>query len=366
MDYSKFEVEDFLCDDSFLEYCLETNPEAVKFWNDWLDKHPEKALVAERARKLFYTLNGNITAETFHRDHELFKSAVTERLGKHIVKPDFSAVNRKNYVRRLWIGAASLAACGILVASLFFLKSEQTKIPAHSETLSYATPMGKKRKVKLPDGSVVTLNGGSHLQLQKGFNTGNRELSLTGEGYFVVVHNAAKPFIVHTEKITIRDVGTEFNVKAYLNDKATEASLINGLIEITIKGTTHTTVGLTPVILAPNKKFILINDAPASGKTPGITKPIFDVKNITTTENNSVAETDWTQNKLTFVDEPLSEIATQIERWYGVKVIIANPALNNLHFTATFDHGDIVQILEALKLSGNFNYRKEDNMIRIY
>jgi ferric-dicitrate binding protein FerR (iron transport regulator) len=96
-------------------------------------------------------------------------------------------------------------------------------------------------------------------------------------------------------------------------------------------------------------------------------KAPFVVRNITkNTDGNSVVETDWTQNKLTFFNQPFDEIAIQMERWYGVKINIANPDVKSYHFTATFDHEDITQVLEALKLSGNFKYRKEDNIISIY
>jgi ferric-dicitrate binding protein FerR (iron transport regulator) len=55
-----------------------------------------------------------------------------------------------------------------------------------------------------------------------------------------------------------------------------------------------------------------------------------------------------------------------MERWYGVKIDILNPDLKGYHFTATFDHEDITEVLKALKLSGNFKYRKEGNVISIY
>jgi ferric-dicitrate binding protein FerR (iron transport regulator) len=93
----------------------------------------------------------------------------------------------------------------------------------------------------------------------------------------------------------------------------------------------------------------------------------FAVRNITrNTDGNSVVETDWTQNKLTFFDQRFDEITVQMERWYGVKIDILNPDLKGYHFTATFDHEDITEVLKALKLSGNFKYRKEGNVISIY
>lgn len=361
MDYLKFEAEDFLCEDSFLEYCLGTNPQAVAFWEEWLKDHPEKTDIIDSARTLFYTLNGHITAQNYQTDHEVFKTALATKLKAKVLP----LKTMSGSVRRLWLGAGA-AACLLFAAALFLLKAKSSKLPVNNTVLSYAAPLGKKRIVKLSDGSVLTLNGGSYLRLNKTFNTTNREVNLTGEAYFVVVHNPARPFIVHTSKITITDIGTEFDVKAYANDDKTEASLIKGKIEITINGQGKNASKQQGIILQPNKKFVFINNTLENNQEHHIVKQAYNIKNITTTENNSVAETDWTQNRLTFADEPLSEIAAQMERWYGVKVVITNPALNNIHFTATFDHGDIIQVLEALKISGNFNYRKEGNMISIY
>ena len=186
---------------------------------------------------------------------------------------------------------------------------------------------------------------------------------LEGEGYFDVVHNAQKPFTVHTAKIDIRDIGTIFNVKAYGTDKTTEASLIKGAVEIILNNKTK-----SKILLNPNHKLVLLNNKDlniAEGKING--KALFVVRNVTkNTDNDSVVETDWTQNKLTFFDQPFDEIAVQMERWYGVKINILNPDVKAYHFTATFDHEDVTQVLEALKLSGNFKYRKEGDIISIY
>lgn len=168
---------------------------------------------------------------------------------------------------------------------------------------------------------------------------------------------------MHTGKINVKDIGTIFNVKAYSTDKTTEASLIKGSIEITVNN-----LSKSKVLLTPNKKFVLFNKRDLS-KTNEVTatKKLFAVSAITNnTISNSIVETDWTQNKLTFFDQPFDEIAPQMERWYGVKINIINPQVKGGRFTGTFDHEDIIQVLNALKLSGNFNYRKEGDAISIY
>lgn len=365
MDYSKFGVEDFLCDTSFLEYCIGTNEEAVVFWTAWLAKHPEKLKAANSARSLYYALNGNIDAESFHKDFEAFKNAFSGTLPLPVEPAKVIRIRKNN--NSLVFTLTGVAACMLVAFGLFLFKKSKTNQATSVTDLSYNTSLGKKLTLKLTDGSVVTLNSGSSLVVSKDFNVHKRDVTLIGEGYFVVAHNAAKPFMVHTQKINVKDIGTEFNIKAYSADKTTEASLIKGRIEITLNNVTTKHFNQSAIVLSPNNKFIIDNNVTdLTGEQKSVKQP-FAISHITTnTSTNSVVETDWKENKLTFYDSSLDDIALQMERWYGVKIQITNPAIKAYRFTATFDHEDIIQVLDALKLSSNFNYRKEDNVISIY
>ncbi|MEO6524428.1 MAG: FecR domain-containing protein [Mucilaginibacter sp.] len=371
MNYQKHSVEDFLCDNSFLEYCLGTNEASVTFWTDWLARHPEKLPAANSARALYYTLNGNITAENFKQDHQIFRQVVesadlsvkkaVDRV--EVLTPVF---DQKSY-QRIGTIISGIAATILVATGFFFFKTNRLKTATTAQTVAYNIPLGHRRTIKLSDGSTVSLNGGSTLKVLKGFNIKTREVYLSGEGYFIIAHNQAKPFMVHTEKINVKDIGTEFNIKAYPADRVTEASLIKGLVEITLNKSVQSNKAGKAIILSPDKKFILDNYAMEHLINEKKNAAVFSIGQITkNVETNSVVETDWTQNKLTFFDEPLSDVALQMERWYGVKVIITNPTLKAMRFTGTFDHGEITHVLEALKLSGNFNYRKEDTVISIY
>jgi ferric-dicitrate binding protein FerR (iron transport regulator) len=110
-------------------------------------------------------------------------------------------------------------------------KSKKGKESIISEALSFSSALGRKKSITLTDGTKVILNGGSKLTVAGDYNVSRRDVILEGEGYFDVVHNAQKTFTVHTAKINIKDIGTIFNVKAYVADKTTEASLIKGAIE---------------------------------------------------------------------------------------------------------------------------------------
>jgi ferric-dicitrate binding protein FerR (iron transport regulator) len=365
MNYSDFGIEDFLSDISFQEYCLGNNEQAMTFWTEWLKNHPEKTSIVRSARTLYYVLNGNITDKDFQADYEIFQKAFGQQRFNPIpqLPSGQKIIPLKRSNMNLVVALTGIAACFLIVFAVYLFKSKKGKESIISEALSFSSPLGRKKSITLTDGTKVILNGGSKLTVAGDYNVSRRDVILEGEGYFDVVHNAQKTFTVHTAKINIKDIGTIFNVKAYAADKTTEASLIKGAIEITLNNKAK-----SKILLTPNNKLVLLNnkDLNVTGDSKKVKAP-FAVRNITrNTDDNSVVETDWTQNKLTFFDQRFDEIAVQMERWYGVKIDILNPDLKGYHFTATFDHEDITEVLKALKLSGNFKYRKEGNVISIY
>src|SRR5260370_12988010 len=79
----------------------------------------------------------------------------------------------------------------------------------------YATPRGRRAVLRLLDGTEITLNADSKLRAPVSFAARQRNVYLEGEAYFSVVHDAARPFIVHTASGAIQDIGTRFGVHAY-------------------------------------------------------------------------------------------------------------------------------------------------------
>jgi transmembrane sensor len=365
MNYLEFDIEDFLLDTSFQEYCLGNNPDSVSFWKNWLNEHPEKTEMLEKARALYYQLNGNITAKDFSRDYQSFQQAVINH--KILNEPGGSstigdiAVSKGSSVRTLWLSIAALAACMVLGLTLYLYQKPSKK--ATSTELTYVSVPGKKLNIKLKDGTHIILNGGSTLKISQNYGQNSRSVSLDGEAYFVVKHDAHKPFTVHTAYFNIKDLGTIFNVKAYKADKTGETSLLEGSIEIfTGNNVSHR---FKAIVLKPNNKLVMSREN-MTGALGGGKQPRIMPLTVNTTNNTSLIETDWTQNRLSFNEESLDNLALKLERWYGVKINISATADRSSHFTATFGHENVDQVLEALQLSGNFNYRKETNGISIY
>lgn len=278
--------------------------------------------------------------------------------------------------RNKWYWAA--AAIFIIATGLFAFNRFKGSDKADKESIAgqvneVSTRPGSKSMVKLPDGSVVWLNAGSKITYNKEFGIETREVSLIGEGFFDVTKNKDKPFIIHTSSITIKVLGTSFNVKAYPEDKQTETSLIHGSIEVTIKNRPN-----DKIILSPSEKLIVENNivlqkektTTSLGTTPPPAATIAPLVSINKLKysavDSTVAETQWINNKLVFRDESFADLAVKMERWYDVKMEITDPVLKQARLNGIFESETILQALEALKISIPFQYEQTGNKIFIH
>ena len=118
MQYHEYEVEDFLLDASFRNYCLGDNEKDVKFWEDWMAAHPQKFDDIMQAKEIFFLLNGELRSEQLREDRKLFQ----ESFDKHLAtSQDISTENEKPErrsfpIRKLFLYSALAAA----VAAGFF------------------------------------------------------------------------------------------------------------------------------------------------------------------------------------------------------------------------------------------------------
>ncbi|HXB36019.1 MAG TPA: FecR domain-containing protein [Puia sp.] len=263
---------------------------------------------------------------------------------------------------------------GLIIALLW--PSHRNPQPAPAPVVHQSVPIGNdiytangsRTHLTLPDGTLVWLNAGSRLTYGKNFNTTTREVNLTGEAFFDVAHNTQKPFLIHTTRIDVQVLGTRFNVKSYPSDRTTEATLIRGSIEVLIRDRPS-----EKIILRPDEKLVVANDtgilhrlSPGRYGAPGPGDPLVAIRKPTYEQKTgAIIETSWVDNKLIFREETFGDLASKMQRWYGVTIQFADPALEQLQFTGTFKEETIEQALDALKYTARFSYQTEGNLIII-
>lgn len=275
--------------------------------------------------------------------------------------------------KRKKIGIASALFLLIIAGFLFMRSGPKSPIALHQPPTPKAgnevfTQNGSRTNLVLPDGTRVWLNAGSRITYDKNYGNALREVGLTGEAFFDVAHNPGKPFVIHTARIDIKVLGTRFNVKSYPSDKTTETTLIRGSIEVSIKDRPT-----EKIILKPNEKLVVANDDSTLHRNnsthPGVAveEALVSIRKPTYySTTGDVVETSWIENKLIFQDEEFRDLASQMERWYGMAFRFTNPKQEVWRFTGNFQKETIQQALDALKLTQAFNYSIEGNQITIY
>ncbi|TDQ79653.1 FecR family protein [Sphingobacterium yanglingense] len=355
------EVEDFLIDDTFQQYCAQENEQCVQYWERYIQQHPEQQDVIARAQRVFAVLTGH-------------KKPVIQQMDN--LRDTINQQNKLQPIRR-WGKVATYTAVAAALTLFGFMYLGYFKTPeppiedlAMSATGQvYQTIKGEKKTFTLEDGTTVTLNSESKLEIDTDFGKATRQVSLTGEAYLDVKKDADKPFVLHTNEFDIRVLGTSFNVKAYPDELASEALLIEGLIELKSKGKNENSI-----VIKPNQKVTIYkNELIASAETEAkkTIKPKANVKEIAiqdmpNDEKNEVADIAWKENRLAMVDQDFNELKSILERWYDIRITLKGPAIGKYRFTATFKEEDINQVLKALQKVEPFNYEIHGKDVIIY
>jgi transmembrane sensor len=277
---------------------------------------------------------------------------------------------------QFWSSTMKYAAIFVLAFGLsWVLHNLFTRNATESYTQQYQkieVPYGSKSEVELPDGTRITLNSGSNLRYPVQFGTKTRTVYLQGEAFFEVKKDKLKPFFVNTSGISIKVLGTTFNVKAYPEEKTVETTLLTGSVEIfTPNGEKD---NIPSVQLKPNQKAIytklegiiiekgkIKNEVDSIQVIPQKISSGFLVQNKVKTE----LFTAWKDNRLEFDNERFKDLIVKIERWYDVDIDLNYSALNEARFSGKFDKETIEQAMKALTLVTPFHYEIRKNRITI-
>ena len=245
---------------------------------------------------------------------------------------------------RIGLVAASLAAIVVVSAASFIFGSRS--VEQKFSDIVIESPAGSISRLTLPDGTNVWLNAESVLTYSQGFSLKERVVSLSGEGYFEVAKNESAPFIVKTDDIDVRVLGTKFNLRDYPQDLEAIVSLKEGRVLLSNKLSDD-----PPKNLFPNQRVVL-------DKHNGS-------MHIESKDASNAIQ--WTEGNLFFDEEYFSDIAKELERMYNVKITIIGDELRHTRIYASFATRDmnIDDILNVLSSTNRLKYTRDNKEIRI-
>lgn len=262
---------------------------------------------------------------------------LNERIDKPFIITYFQKDN--NRWKYLFV-AASLAL--LIVSSIQLIGNGPEQTLVYYETT--AVP-DAKTKIVLPDSSVVWLNANACLRYPREFSAQQREVEINGEAFFEIRKDENKPFIVQSDGINIRVLGTSFNVVAPKSSDIVEVTLVNGCIAL-FKEFNRSEIA--DKILHPGQRALFHK---FSNK--------MEVSDIRT--ENSIS---WVTRKFIFKENTLEEISVELERAFHVKIHIENEAMKKHTFNADFtDNETLDEILSILQIVARYKIEKRKGEI---
>lgn len=240
-------------------------------------------------------------------------------------------------IRRITHHLSKAAAILFIPVILFSIWQVDRNLELKESTKSIASteltvPYGSRLKTELPDGSTVWLNGGSTLKYPQVFTGDKRIIEFSGEGYFDIIKNEDAPFIINTDAIDVRVLGTRFNLTSYPEERLITTTLVEGSVRIINK---HKKTKQT-YTLQPSEKYTF-NTGSGQEQIEMVTNTFKDIA--------------WIEGKLMFDDDPMTEVISRIEKWYNVEIEYDEGFLSDYFFTATFHHETLPQVLDLISLA---------------
>ncbi|MDR1937877.1 MAG: FecR domain-containing protein [Tannerellaceae bacterium] len=275
------------------------------------------------------------------------KACIFERIN-HKINADKACCSmnvKKKNLRLKYLSIACIISLLMLsVVTCYIGYASGKKISAQAQ-VEILVPYGILSQIKLPDESLVTLNGGSRLSYPASFGK-ERQVYLSGEGFFDINKDEKHPFTVNSKNISVRVLGTRFSFKAYEEDKQTILTLEEGSISAipTCKNTKES------ILLTSDQQLILDH------QTGELRRKTVRVKNFTS----------WKDGYLYFTDMSLGEIATTLERRFNVRITFSSDDIRGERYYAQFENDEnAYQILDLLSRKQSWTYTKQNEIINI-
>jgi transmembrane sensor len=304
-------------DDLLVKYLAgEATPAEHQQVEDWV-------AVSETNKKLFFDFKliwdqSPVTERNVNKDDAFIR--LQNRINSNVPAPRQAII--KKLSRKQWIG---IAASVVLVCTVLWLTFNHVY---DNGSVSFVR-IDSKDKVhtqSLPDGSVITLNTRSTIVYPGRFTGNIRPVSLSGEAFFKVSPDKTKPFIIKVNDVTVRVVGTSFNIKS--RDGKTEVIVETGIVQVSKK---QNSIDLNP------------------GERVTVTK---DQGLLAKQQSKGKLYNYYLSGQLVCDKTPLSEVVQALNEVYDAHIVIVNKSLESLPITTTFKGQSLDEVLDVI--SGTF------------
>ncbi|MCI2082290.1 MAG: DUF4974 domain-containing protein [Bacteroidales bacterium] len=247
----------------------------------------------------------------------------------------------------VWRYAAAIVL--LCAASYFSYRKGAGNVECGFSDIVVEAPRGSKARLYLPDSTLVWLNAGSSLSYSQGYGIRDRQVRLKGEGYFEVTHNEGMPFLVRSDDLEVRVLGTKFDFRDYGEDEKAAVTLIQG--SVTLRNLLR---GDEKSVLKPAEQAVL-------DKGSGTIK-------VKACPEATACACSWMNNCLFFNEERLEDIVKELQRSYNVNICLSNDSLGKIRFYGLFIRQEqgIDEVLGDLAMTGKVRYEETKGGFILY
>lgn len=345
MEYGNYEIEDLLTDERFVNYCFRSNGDDTAHWERILRDYPQLAGRASEAKQLVLLMAVKVDDATKQVELRRLKGA----LGSGAAK-----TNRRPGVRRLpqkakrWLAAAATVLVFGCAYLLFNRGSVVDRAILHAleqgqpDTIA-VTGVGERRRINLPDGSLIVLNGSSQLRVAGGFNETHRVIWLEGDAFFEVAGQAQRPFVVRTAGMVTTALGTSFRVNDAESLDKPYVMLATGKVKV---DAIRSGKAADAILLSPGQMAVLDSE-----------------EQIQQREFDKTTLTAWLERTLVFQGAGFTEIEAKLLDIYGVSIVADAQLAKTIAFTGQFTNRPLTEVLDAIAFSNRVQFTQSENRI---
>ncbi|WP_215223284.1 FecR family protein [Echinicola shivajiensis] len=318
----------------------EASMEEIDVFENWLNESPgnEKKF---QLYKEFWQRKKGINRKT--KEHVWGK--VVGTIGEIELDEKRSKMFNWSFGNMLKLAATLTLLIGLSVVLFKYLEEEEVVFEDEA-VISYiekVTPNGQKLSLVLPDGTMVKLNANSKLRLPKDFEPDKREVYLEGEAFFDVKRDTLRPFLIHSEAVTTKVLGTSFNVRTNPEEATISVAVLTGKVEVNEA--------------IENKKLVLVPSEMAvfDKHNKGLIKQSFDEHMIM----------GWKDGEIWFKNSSFAEVIKRLSAWYGVFFKMDSKIKIGDRYTGGFDKQSLENVLDGISYTFQFDYKIQGDTVHI-
>lgn len=325
-------------------FTKEINPGEKAELENWTSVSDENKMEMEKTQKMVDDI------DAFYQTQKIKTNAAWKNVQSKLNPLHLTTVQPKKVRKEVFAQFykyAAILVMAILLGSLGYFVGIKNQIPFQgTEMVSSGTEV--LNELKLPDGTLVSLNSYSKLEFPKKFKGQIREVSIQGEAFFDVTPNPEKPFIINAGNTQVKVLGTSFSVCAYPENEKVEVVVKTGKVELAQK-TGDNFTGINHIFLTPGEKgtFFMANNS---------------LKKSMNKNQNYLA---WKTHDLIFNETPLVEVIDCLNKAYHTKIQLNNEALKSQLYTAHFDKKPLDFVLDVMQISFNLEISKNNEQITL-